>query len=189
MSIESPEASVTSPSIPYLFIASGLENVDRVARSERDNSLLPMWTASHDLPDAAILAAVVRGPDAGDRHVEELFDRLSDLSLRRLRVHAERVFPTILIRSRGLLGDDRSDDCSGHGWHRLVLISLSSCRLISSPLISWRSWPPPWAWPTCPLPSPLFSPSCGRWRSSPLLSLSCAALSPRREISSPPSGE
>src|SRR6185503_9741012 len=87
-----------------------LEDVDRVTVFQGDDRFFPVWTTSDDLSDAAILAAVVRGPDAGDLHVEELLDRFSDLGLRRFRVHAERVLTTILIRRRGLLGDDRGDD-------------------------------------------------------------------------------
>src|SRR3977135_1456653 len=96
-----------------------LENVNRVPALQGHDRFLPMWTTSDDLTHATILAAMVRGPDAGDRHVEELLDRLPDLGLRRFRVHAERVFTTILIRRRGLLGDDRSDDGASQCWHFL----------------------------------------------------------------------
>src|ERR1700682_1095376 len=128
-----------------------LENVDRVTGLQGDYRFFPMWTTSDDLTYATILAAMVRGPDAGHLHVEELLDRLPDLGLRRFRVHAERVFTTILIRRRGLLGDDRSDDGASQCWHCLLSSSpFSSCRRTSSPLISWRSWLRPSAWPTCP---------------------------------------
>src|SRR5438132_6264736 len=90
-----------------------LEDFDRIAFFQRYDRFFPVWTTSDRLTDATILAAMVRGPDARDLHVEELLDRFSDLSLRRFRVHAERVLTTILIRRRGLLGDDRRDDCSG----------------------------------------------------------------------------
>src|ERR1700687_3180330 len=167
-----------------------LENVDRVPGLQGHDCFFPVWTTSDYLTYAAILAAMVRGPDAGDRHVEELLDRLLDLSLRRFRMHAECVFTTILIRRRGLLGDDRSDDGASQCWHCLLSSSpFSSCRRTSSPLISWRSWPRPSAWPTCPPPSNPFSPPCGRWRSSPLLSRSSARPSPCRGTWSPTSDE
>src|SRR5687767_13815959 len=94
-----------------------LEDVDRIAVFQRHDRFFPMWTASNDLSHAAILAAVVGGPDAGDLHVEELLDRVPDLGLRRFGVHAERVLTAILIRRRGLLGDDRSDDGASQCWH------------------------------------------------------------------------
>src|ERR1700680_909301 len=84
-----------------------------------------MWTTADDLSHAAIFTAVVRGPDAGDRDVEELLDRFSDVDLGRLRVHTKGVFTAILIRRRGLLGDDRSDDCASQCWHRLLPLFLA----------------------------------------------------------------
>src|ERR1700692_291879 len=60
---------------------------------------------------------MVRSPDAGDSHVEELLDRFSDVDLRRFRMHSERVLTAILIGRRGLLGDDRSDDGSSQCRH------------------------------------------------------------------------
>src|ERR1700674_2649768 len=107
-----------------------LEDVDRVTVFERDYCFFPVWTTSHDLAEATILAAVVRGPDAGDLHVEELLDRLPDLGLRRFRVHAERVFATILIRRRGLLGDDRGDDGASQCWHALLPLLLLAGRFL-----------------------------------------------------------
>src|SRR6202049_3017654 len=93
-----------------------------------------MWTTADDLSHAAIFTAVVRGPDAGDRDVEELLDRFSDVDLGRLRVHAKRLFPSILIRRGGLLGDDRSDDCASQCWHRLLPLFLAG-RLLGRRLL------------------------------------------------------
>src|ERR1700682_6007378 len=106
-----------------------LENVDRVTGLQGDYRFFPMWTTSDDLTYATILAAMVRGPDAGHLHVEELLNRLPDLGLRRFRVHAERVLTAILVRPRGLLGDDR-DDGASQCWHRLVPFFLLASRLL-----------------------------------------------------------
>src|SRR5450756_1630006 len=100
-----------------------------------------MWTASDDLSHATILAAMVRGPDAGDRHVEELFDRFSDVGLRRFRVHAKRVLTTILIRRRGLLGDDRCDDGAGQCRHGLLTLLLFAGGFLGGRLLcALRLW-------------------------------------------------
>src|SRR5687768_4081926 len=101
-----------------------LENVDRVTVFQGDNRFLPVRTTPDDLSDAAILAAVVRGPDTGHSDAEELFDRRPDVGLGRVRVDAERVFTAILIRRRGLLGDDRSDDGACQCWHFLLPLLL-----------------------------------------------------------------
>src|SRR5205085_8506613 len=87
-----------------------LENVYRIAFGEPHNGFLPMRTTSDCLTDAAILASMIRGPDAGDLDVEELFDRAADLGFRRFAVNAKRILTAILVRRRGLLGDDRSQD-------------------------------------------------------------------------------
>src|SRR2546423_9546101 len=97
-----------------------LEDFNRIAFLQRHDCFFPMWTTSDRLTDATILAAMVRGPDAGDRHVEELLDRVSDLSLRRFRMNTERVLAAILVRPRGLLGDDRRDDGFSDSRHQLL---------------------------------------------------------------------
>src|SRR5438105_15268320 len=129
------------------------ENVNRIAFGETNYRFFPVWTTSDRLADAAVLAAMVRGPDARDRHVEELLDRQPDLGLRRFRMHAERVLTTILIRRRSLLGDDRSNDGARYSRHwllpflfagflrRCFLCALGGCIGLGGLMRSLLRWP------------------------------------------------
>src|SRR4051812_10710705 len=86
-----------------------LEDRDLVARAHLHDRLLPRPRATGGQAAALGLGLHRGGADLDDAHVEELLDRLADLRLVRVRVHAERV---LVVRSEhvALLADDRADD-------------------------------------------------------------------------------
>src|SRR3954469_13750824 len=102
---------------------SALEDAfDRVALFERHNRLLPVRTAASRLANATQLAALVRRPDSGDLHPEQLLDRLADCRLRRGRRNLECVLAPILPGDGRLLGDDRADDGAMQSGHDLFVL-------------------------------------------------------------------
>src|SRR6266542_678708 len=103
-----------------------LEDVYRVALAELHDRFLPMRPSTDGAADPARLSALVRRPYAGDLHSEQLLDSCPDGGLRRVAGDAERVFAALLIRRRGLLGDDRTDERAMNGAHRLLPLLL--CR-------------------------------------------------------------
>src|SRR3954467_12262453 len=86
-----------------------LEDRDRLALADLHDGLLPLPRAPGGVPAALGLGGHRRRADADHGDVEELFDRLLDLGLVRVRVDAERVLADRRERV-GLLGDDRLDD-------------------------------------------------------------------------------
>src|SRR5919205_3967807 len=86
-----------------------LEDRDLVARAHLHDRLLPGPRAAGGQPAALGLGAHRRGADLDDLDVEQLLDRLADLRLVRVGMHAERV---LVVRGEhvALLADDRADD-------------------------------------------------------------------------------
>src|SRR5262245_55977816 len=91
-------------------LGSALEDLDRIALTERDDRLFPVRTTTDASTHALFLAAHVRGPDASHFHAEQLLDRRANLRLRCVGMHFEGVLAAILIRGRALLGDQRTHD-------------------------------------------------------------------------------
>src|ERR687886_424023 len=94
--------------LPSAYCLLGLEDVDRLARLEGDDRLLP---AGHLAPAAApapLLARHVQRVDRLDPHIEGLLHRLADLDLVRLAMDLEGVL-TLLHQVGALLGDQRPD--------------------------------------------------------------------------------
>src|SRR5512143_2466652 len=126
---------------------SALEHRDRVAVLQLHDRFLPGRAPADVPPVAALLRAHHEGPDIGDAHAEQLLDRLANLRLGRLDVHAERVFLARLVGGRRLLGHHRSHDESVQVRHRS---------------------PPPAPLPTAPAPRrPPSWPRARRTRSRP----------------------
>src|SRR6266480_2953872 len=87
-----------------------LEHLNSVALFEGDDCLFPGRPATLITAIGAPLGPHDHRADAGDRHLEQRFDRRFDLRLRRVVVHAERVLLARAVRRGRLLGDDRPDD-------------------------------------------------------------------------------
>src|SRR5450759_4764942 len=85
------------------------EELDLVARLERDDGLLPRRGHALGIADPARLARHVHGVDARHRHVEELLDGLGDLELAGRLGDLERV-AVVLDHRVGLLRHDRTKD-------------------------------------------------------------------------------
>src|SRR3954447_17090025 len=86
-----------------------LEDRDRLALAHLHDGLLPLARAPRGVAAALGLGRHRGGANVDHADVEELLDRLLDLRLVRVRVHAERVLADRRQRV-GLLGDDRLDD-------------------------------------------------------------------------------
>src|ERR671933_1443933 len=92
---------------PWLDL-SPLEDLDRVALAHLDDGLLPARLRPALEAAALRLRLDLRDVHALDLHVEELLDRLADLRLVRLRVHAERVL-AVGDQRVALLAHDRRE--------------------------------------------------------------------------------
>src|SRR5215213_7340227 len=104
---------------------SALEDAfDGVALLERHNRFLPVRTAASRLANATQLAALVRRPDSGDLHPEQLLDRLADCRLRRVWRNLEHVLTPVLTGDGRLLGHDRTDDGAMQSGHDLCVLLL-----------------------------------------------------------------
>src|SRR6267154_725680 len=87
-----------------------LEHLNSVALFEGHDRLFPGWPAALVAPVRAPLGPHDHRADAGDRHLEQRFDRRLDLRLGRLGVHAERVLLARAIGRGRLLRDHGADD-------------------------------------------------------------------------------
>src|SRR5437867_5122513 len=85
-----------------------LEDLDRVARLQLHDCLLPPRLASLDRTTPLRLRLHLRDVHAQDFDVEQLLDRLADLRLVRVRVDAERVGVAALDLRVALLRHDGS---------------------------------------------------------------------------------
>src|ERR671935_1078188 len=81
------------------------EDLDRFALAQLDDRLLPAGLAAANHPAPLRLRLHLEDVDRLDVDVEELLDRLADLRLVRVRVHAERVL-ALLDQRVALLRDD-----------------------------------------------------------------------------------
>src|SRR5919202_2661443 len=93
---------------PWLDLCP-LEDLGRVALAHLDDRLLPARLHPTDEAAAHRLRLDLRDVDALDLHVEELLDRLADLRLVRLRVHAEGVL-AVGDQRVALLAHDRREE-------------------------------------------------------------------------------
>src|ERR671937_249525 len=84
---------------------SPLEDLDRLAGADLDDRLLPARPAAARHPAALRLRAHLDHVHALDVDVEQLLDRLADLRLVGVRMHAERVAVVRLDLLVALLGD------------------------------------------------------------------------------------
>src|SRR3990172_11107511 len=87
-----------------------LEELDRLARSQLHDRLLPGGLAPEVAADPAGLAPHAHGPDGDDADVEELLDRAADLVLVRTRIDREGDEVLLLAPDGALLGDERPAD-------------------------------------------------------------------------------
>src|SRR5205814_9788605 len=87
-----------------------LEDLDRIALAELHDRLFPARPTADELAHALFLPALIRGPHVGHLHAEQLLDGRANLRLRRIRMDLKRVLAAVLIRRRGLLGDQGTDD-------------------------------------------------------------------------------
>src|ERR671925_1504008 len=84
------------------------EDLDRLARRDLDDRLLPARPPAADHPTALRLAFGIGDVDRPDMNVEQLLDRLPHLRPVRVRVDLERVL-VVLDQGVALLRDDRSE--------------------------------------------------------------------------------
>src|SRR5438093_8861229 len=89
---------------------SPLEDLDRLARLDLDDRLLPAGLAAFDEPAALRLRAHLDHVHALDVDVEQLLDGLPDLRLVRIRVDAERIAVVVLDLLVALLGNHRRQE-------------------------------------------------------------------------------
>src|SRR3954470_1597608 len=87
----------------------GPEELDLLARVELDDCLLPAGARALDQAAALRLRAHLDDVDGGDLDAEQLLDRLPDLRLVRVGMHAEGVL-AVLDLGEALLRDHRRDD-------------------------------------------------------------------------------
>src|SRR3954447_15186715 len=106
-----------------------LEDRDRLALAHLHDGLLPLARAPRGVAAALGLGRHRGGAHVDDADVEELLDRLLDLRLVRVRVHAERVLADRRERV-GLLGDDRLDDHLA-GVHQALTSSFLRARAVT----------------------------------------------------------
>src|SRR5436309_766987 len=85
---------------------SPLEDLDRLARADLHDRLLPAWPAPAGHAAALRLRPDLEDVDALDVDVEQLLDRLADLSLVRVGMDAERILVAGLDLLVALLRDD-----------------------------------------------------------------------------------
>src|SRR2546425_5917538 len=104
-----------------------LEDLDRVARPQLHDRLLPAGLASPESAAALRLRLHLGDVYAEDLDVEQLFDRLPDLSFVRIGVDAERVRVAPLDLRVALLRHDGSkQDFVGMEAHQVALSLTSS---------------------------------------------------------------
>src|SRR5262245_15518079 len=101
---------------------NSLEELDRLARLERDDRFLPARAHAGEPADAPLLAADDLRPNARHRDVEQLLHRVLDLDLVGLAGHLEEELLLHLFRigrddvaaglaqARPLLGEERTPD-------------------------------------------------------------------------------
>src|SRR6185369_5586999 len=101
------------------MLISALEDREGLALPQDDDRLLPARRGAAN-PAAHYLAAPhLLGADRDDVHTELLLERVADLVLVRLGMHLEGVLLPRLVRSGGLLGDQRADDRLTKRGHQL----------------------------------------------------------------------
>src|SRR5438874_4070056 len=88
---------------------SPFEDLDRLARLDLDDRLLPAGLAAFDHAAALRLRAHLDHVHALDVDVEQLLDGLPDLRLVRIRVNPERVAVVSLYLLVALLGNHRRE--------------------------------------------------------------------------------
>src|SRR5262249_11165201 len=115
-----------------------LHEVDLVARSQRDDRLLPVGTTADVTAHALQLPFERRGADVRHLDVEDLLDRRADLDLVGVRMHAEGHRVVLFLLLHALLGHEGpDDDLASAPAHRAS--ASSSARSAARSNTTWRT--------------------------------------------------
>src|SRR5687768_18286745 len=110
-----------------------LVHFDRITLGEGDDCLLPVRTATREAAHRVDLPHPVLGADVQHLDLEELLDRVGDLSLVRAWVHGEHELVRLLLLAGRLLREERPQDDTAAIHSRSPRISHSRLQPAATP--------------------------------------------------------